>query len=137
MSCPTCQGRSRETVGMVCQTCGRDYSPRPGQSERDIQHQIAENARPDNPDGLDVIRGAANLREAVGVAIGAASMCWERPEGAGVFQSDRAVQVMEALVQWVESHQAKLSWDGQGNLTIDLGQLDIEGRPITIDPRET
>lgn len=35
--CPTCQGRfwhvlrgewiyTRETVGMVCQTCGRDYS---------------------------------------------------------------------------------------------------------------
>lgn len=24
--CPTCQGSLRETVGMVCQTCGRDYS---------------------------------------------------------------------------------------------------------------
>lgn len=23
--CPTCQGFSRETVGMVCQTCGRDF----------------------------------------------------------------------------------------------------------------
>lgn len=23
--CPTCSGPSRETVGMVCQTCGRDY----------------------------------------------------------------------------------------------------------------
>lgn len=27
--CPTCQnGRTRETTGMVCQTCGRDYAPR-------------------------------------------------------------------------------------------------------------
>lgn len=23
--CPTCQGRTRETVNMICQTCGRDY----------------------------------------------------------------------------------------------------------------
>lgn len=23
--CPTCMGRSRETVGLVCQTCGTDY----------------------------------------------------------------------------------------------------------------
>lgn len=25
--CPTCSGPSRETVGMVCQTCGTDYAP--------------------------------------------------------------------------------------------------------------
>lgn len=24
--CSTCMGRSRETVGLVCQSCGRDYS---------------------------------------------------------------------------------------------------------------
>lgn len=27
--CPTCTGSSRETVGMVCQTCGTDYGPPP------------------------------------------------------------------------------------------------------------
>jgi hypothetical protein len=27
--CPTCSWPSRETVGMVCQTCGKDYG-RPG-----------------------------------------------------------------------------------------------------------
>lgn len=27
--CPTCQGPVRETVGMVCQTCGRDYGAPP------------------------------------------------------------------------------------------------------------
>lgn len=26
-ACPTCMGASRQTVGMVCQTCGRDYGP--------------------------------------------------------------------------------------------------------------
>jgi hypothetical protein len=25
-ACPTCSGPSRETVGMVCQTCGTDYA---------------------------------------------------------------------------------------------------------------
>lgn len=25
--CPTCTGQTRETVGMVCQTCGTDYAP--------------------------------------------------------------------------------------------------------------
>lgn len=24
--CPTCTGPTRETVGMICQTCGTDYS---------------------------------------------------------------------------------------------------------------
>ena len=27
LPCPTCSGPSRETVGMVCQTCGTDYGP--------------------------------------------------------------------------------------------------------------
>lgn len=26
-TCPTCMGPQRETVGMVCQTCGTDYAP--------------------------------------------------------------------------------------------------------------
>jgi hypothetical protein len=25
--CPACTGPQRETVGMVCQTCGTDYAP--------------------------------------------------------------------------------------------------------------
>lgn len=27
--CPTCSGPTRETVGMICQTCGTDYAPDP------------------------------------------------------------------------------------------------------------
>jgi hypothetical protein len=27
LPCPTCTGQTRETVGMVCQTCGTDYGP--------------------------------------------------------------------------------------------------------------
>jgi hypothetical protein len=29
LACPTCSGPVRETVGMVCQTCGTDYSTSP------------------------------------------------------------------------------------------------------------
>jgi hypothetical protein len=28
LPCPTCSGAVRETVGMVCRTCGTDYGPR-------------------------------------------------------------------------------------------------------------
>lgn len=34
--CSTCQGSSRETVGMVCQACGRDYGP--GESVSDAPY---------------------------------------------------------------------------------------------------
>lgn len=45
MPCPTCQRGTRETVGMVCQTCGRDYgppTPAPGGRTRDAREQIAD-----------------------------------------------------------------------------------------------
>jgi hypothetical protein len=35
---------------------------------------------------------------AVGLAIGAASVCWENPGGAGVFDSTRAAQIADELV---------------------------------------
>lgn len=31
--CPTCSGPIRQTVGMVCQTCGTDYAAEPSSSE--------------------------------------------------------------------------------------------------------
>jgi hypothetical protein len=31
-TCPTCMGPQRETVGMICQTCGTDYAPAPADS---------------------------------------------------------------------------------------------------------
>lgn len=38
--CPTCSGENRETVGMVCQTCGVDYA-----SKLDI-HYLLHNSCP-------------------------------------------------------------------------------------------
>lgn len=42
------------------------------------------------------------LKEAVMQAVGAASMCWEHVEGAGVFDSDRAVRVGDLLVAFIQ-----------------------------------
>lgn len=43
-----------------------------------------------------------SLREALGQALGAASMCWEHPEKAGVFDSTRAGEVYKALWALIE-----------------------------------
>jgi hypothetical protein len=37
------------------------------------------------------------IEEFIGQAVGAASMCWENPEGAGVFDSERAERIAEEL----------------------------------------
>ena len=48
------------------------------------------------------------IHEAIGEAIGAASVCWEHPEGAGVFNVERATEIadeLEALLRaklWVD-----------------------------------
>lgn len=44
-----------------------------------------------------------NLRSVVMQAIGQASMCWEFPERAGVFQSDAAIKVAEKLIEDINS----------------------------------
>lgn len=38
------------------------------------------------------------VEELIGTAIGAGSMCWEHPGGAGVFDSDRASLIVEEVV---------------------------------------
>lgn len=35
-ACPTCSGPVRETVGMVCQTCGTDYAQIARKSESSL-----------------------------------------------------------------------------------------------------
>lgn len=39
------------------------------------------------------------LKTFVGEAVGAASMCWENPEGAGVFDSTRASVIVDAILE--------------------------------------
>jgi len=42
------------------------------------------------------------LEEAIGQALGAASMCWETPEGAGEFNSTRASEIYLALYKIIK-----------------------------------
>lgn len=43
------------------------------------------------------------LHEAIGEAVGAASMCWQFPAGAGRFDSDRAAAIVDALEEFIHS----------------------------------
>ena len=45
-----------------------------------------------------------DLHEAVHLAVGAASVCWEDMSGTGVFQDDHARVVAQALIQYVEAN---------------------------------
>jgi hypothetical protein len=49
------------------------------------------------------------LEEVIGNAIGAGSMCWEHPEKAGVFDTERASQIMDEVVANIRH---KLFFDG-------------------------
>jgi hypothetical protein len=45
-----------------------------------------------------------DLHNAVYQSIGAASVCWENPGGAGVFDSTRAAALGEGLIAWLVEH---------------------------------
>ena len=47
--------------------------------------------------------GSLSVESAVYQALGAASMCWESMEGTGVFNSDRALKIGEALLAEIEA----------------------------------
>ena len=49
---------------------------------------------------------ATTLREAVFMALGAASTCWDNPEGAGVFHSDRCQEIGDELMERIERLRA-------------------------------
>lgn len=59
---------------------------------------------PATVDWRQELAGADSLEEAVGLAIGAASVCWTNPGGAGVFLSGRAAEISEALVELVRDY---------------------------------
>lgn len=58
------------------------------------------------PSGMDEF-APLTLEEAVYQAIGAASMCWEDVAKAGVFDSDRAKAIGDALLADVEARLAE------------------------------
>lgn len=48
---------------------------------------------------------ATSLEEAVFQALGAASVCWENIDKAGVFKSERARDIGIELLEWIDTHQ--------------------------------
>lgn len=54
-----------------------------------------------------LVDGATSTREAILRCLGAASMCWEHPEGAGEFRPELATQIADALMGYVERHYVK------------------------------
>jgi hypothetical protein len=119
-----------------------------------LEREVARLARvtPDNPHGyrrefptaadrtgptLDEWReewahtlgNADNIAEAIGIALGAASMCWENPAGAGTFESDRASVLVDVLTEYVLDQVAlrhKACDQRIDLLTEQLNQRDAE-----------
>ena len=51
------------------------------------------------------------LNEAILQALGAASMCWSNPEGAGVFQPDQAIKIGEELAAFITARYPSVTDD--------------------------
>lgn len=67
------------------------------------------------------------MKEQIGIAIGAASMCWSTPEGAGEFDSRRAAEIVDNLMWNVDSYADALP------LIRHLNQLSIASEdPVEI-----
>jgi hypothetical protein len=61
------------------------------------------------------IEDGTQLDEAVGVAIGAASTCWETLDTAGVFDSTRAGEIAEELIAAIRDGRVR---DGQATVKV-------------------
>lgn len=66
-----------------------------------------------------------SIEQVLGILAGAASMCWETPSGAGVFQSEKA----SALVQQAHEHIKRLISYEINTLadSLGLGQVKTDG----------
>jgi hypothetical protein len=54
----------------------------------------------------EAVLGAETVKEAVFLALGAASVCWERIDQAGVFNSDRAALIGDALMERLDEEKS-------------------------------
>lgn len=60
------------------------------------------------------------IETAVFQALGAASTCWDTPEGAGVFHSERAKEIGEALLAFIAERQPMLGYATTHELVNEL-----------------
>ncbi len=56
-----------------------------------------------------ILTDAEDLQAAIATALGAASVCWESMEGTGVFDSDRCLNIMNELNEWIVSKYGYLA----------------------------
>lgn len=52
----------------------------------------------------NLFKNCDSLEEALGLAGGAWSVCWEKMEDTGIFQSDRAKVILDDLVDWINTN---------------------------------
>src|ERR1039457_4330738 len=67
----------------------------------------------------DMFADVTTVREAVFQALGTASMCWEKVEGAGVFQSDQAAEIGDQLLATIQ----RLTGTSPAQVTVSLDDL--------------
>ena len=63
-----------------------------------------------------------HIEEAVYTALGAASVCWEKMEGTGVFQDDRARAIGEQLMSRINNELGR-TIDAEPNIQSELAAL--------------
>lgn len=51
--------------------------------------------------------GSLSLKSAVLQALGAASMCWDTLDNAGVFHAERAIEIGDTLIEFITDTQAQ------------------------------
>lgn len=75
----------------------------PGSHIKDVPADIPHDIKEATDVGFD-FSDVHDLHNAVYQSIGAASVCWENPGGAGVFDSTRAAALGEGLIAWLVEH---------------------------------
>jgi hypothetical protein len=78
--------------------------------------------------------GMDTIETKIQVAIGAASMCWEDPAGAGVFDSERAAEIAGKLLAEVRRYiLSEPESDAEFRRRHMLDDVDDSSRPIPAD----
>jgi hypothetical protein len=64
------------------------------------------------------------LNEVIGQAVGAASMCWEHPERAGVFKVEQATAIVDEVMNnlYLKSYRGTGSFSGKTESDIKQGR---------------
>lgn len=71
-------------------------------AEQEVQVRLCSDLFPDKAEVILDLDVNTPLEEAVFLALGAASTCWENMSGAGLFESDRCKQIGEELMDFLK-----------------------------------